>query len=138
MHEDVVLFHLPRQPEFVSGARNAATLDQIKDHIEASKFVKQLWHATKQLYGHEQIFDSDIKTKINEALEFIGKNYNHTYGLIIKDEHMAGVMDVAKDMVKRHFKNWERDGTDGAYKPKYWLPKMQDATGWNNLVGPGL
>ncbi|KAI4946437.1 hypothetical protein J4E91_007123 [Alternaria rosae] len=134
IHEDVVLFHLPREPQFVSGERNATTLDQITDDIEASKFVSKLFYITMDLYDSEQIFDSDIKEKINTTLKYIGERYNHVSGLFIKDEHMAGVMDVAREMVKTHFKTRSKAGGYKAYRSKEWLPKMDKAVGWKHPI----
>ena len=132
IHEDAVLFELPRQPEFVSGERRAAdTLDQVTDSVEAFKFVDKLWNVTEHLYDNEQIFDSDIREKINETLMFIGECYNHKYGLLIKDEHLAGVMDVAREMVKMHFKY--RGTAPVHYEDDLsilWSAAIGDAVGW--------
>jgi hypothetical protein len=139
IHKDVFLFHLPREPQFVSGERNGATtLDQITDDIEASKFCHKLFNDTMNLYDREQIFDSDIKEKIHATLKYIGERYNHPSGLSIKAEHMAGVMDVVREMVKAHFKAQAKAGEYKAYKSKDWLPKMNKAVGWKHAYRLGL
>lgn len=127
----MILFELPRRPEFVSGERSVPdTIDEITDKIEAAKFVKKLVSVTKQLYDYEQIFDSDIREKIKDVLDVIAEGFNHKGGLIIKDEHMAGVMDVAREMIKMHFENWESapvfwDDTSDA-----WVQRLGEAVGW--------
>ncbi|KAI4919293.1 hypothetical protein J4E85_009552 [Alternaria conjuncta] len=133
----VVLFHIP-QPEFVHGDRRAAdTLDQTTDHNEASDFVCRLFHTTKILRDYKQIFDSDIKEQINAALADIGERYNHKFGLLIKDEHMAGVIDIAREMVKMHFKVLETAVVGETYVAQEFLPKMDEAVGWNHARGFG-
>jgi len=131
VHPHRILFELPRRPEFVSGERSAPdTIDGITDEIEAAKLVSKLVYVTKQLYDYEQIFDSDIKEKIKEVLDVIAEGFNHKGGLIIKDEHMAGVMDVAREIVKMHFKNWESSTICWNDTTEAWVQKLGEAVGW--------
>jgi len=135
VHTHVILFELPRRPEFVSGERSVPdTIDGITDKIEAAKLVTKLVSVTKQLWDYEQIFDSDIKEKIKEVLDVIAEGFNHKNGLIIKDEHMAGVMDVAREIVKMHFKmHFENRGSAPVFwddTTDVWVQKLGEAVGW--------
>ena len=127
----MILFELPRRPEFVSGERSVPdTIDGITDEIEAAKLVSKLVSVTKQLYDYEQIFDSDIKEKIKEVLDVIAEGFNHKNGLIIKDKHMAGVMDVDREIVKMHFENRESPAVCWDDTSDVWVQKLGEAVGW--------
>ena len=131
VHTHVILFELPRRPEFVSGERSVPdTIDGITDEIEARKFVSKLVSVTKQLYDYEQIFDSDIREKIKEVLDVIAEGFDHKNGLIIKDEHMASVLDVAREIVKMHFKNRESAPVFWADTSDVWVQRLGAAVGW--------
>ncbi|KAI4706856.1 hypothetical protein J4E89_008552 [Alternaria sp. Ai002NY15] len=135
VHTHVILFELPRRPEFVSGERSVPdTIDGITDEIEARKFVSKLVSVTKQLYDYEQIFDSDIREKIKEVLDVIAEGFDHKNGLIIKDEHMAGVMDVAREIVMMHFKNWGSPMVCWGDTTEAWVLKFREAVGWKYPV----
>jgi hypothetical protein len=106
IHPDVVLSQLLREPEFVSEERKPTyTLDQITDSDDASHFFAKLWYAIKPLYRYHQIFDSDIVEKIKHALESVGARCIYALSLLIKDEHMPAVVDIAKEMIKMYFQN---------------------------------
>ncbi|CAN9349405.1 unnamed protein product [Alternaria sp. RS040] len=129
VHPDVVLFSFGREPEFMSGQRETAnTLDRITSDIEASEFVIQLWCATRQLYGYEHIFDSDIQEKIKDTLNVICEVFDHESPLLIKDEHMPGVVSIAREMIEMNFKCQNNPNEECVLG--HWLPKMDQAVGW--------
>ncbi|CAI9631377.1 unnamed protein product [Alternaria burnsii] len=113
----------------MSGQRETAnTLDRITSDIEASQFVIQLWCATRQLYGYEHIFDSDIQEKIKDTLNVICEVFDHESPLLIKDEHMPGVVSIAREMIEMNFKCQNNPNEECVLG--HWLPKMDQAVGW--------
>ncbi|RYN38110.1 hypothetical protein AA0114_g11443 [Alternaria tenuissima] len=123
------------------GQRETAnTLDRITSNVEASQFVIQLWCATRQLYGYEHIFDSDIQEKIKDTLSVICEVFDHESPLLIKDEHMPGVVSIAREMIEMNFKC--QNNPDEKCVLGHWLPKMDQAVGWARLWdghgGPNL
>jgi hypothetical protein len=110
------------------GQRETAnTLDRITSDVEASQFVIQLWCATRQLYGYEHIFDSDIQEKIKDTLSVICEVFDHKSPLLIKDEHMPGVVSIAREMIEMNFKCQNNPNEECVLG--HWLPKMDQAVG---------
>lgn len=111
------------------GQRETAnTLDRITSDVEASQFVIQLWCATRQLYGYEHIFDSDIQEKIKDTLSVICEVFDHESPLLIKDEHIPGVVSIAREMIEMNFKC--QNNPDEKCVLGHWLPKMDQVVGW--------
>jgi hypothetical protein len=101
------------------------------DSVYASKFVAQLWSATKPLNECHQIFDSDIVEKINETLKFtVGGSWRYASGLLIKDEHKPAVMDIAKEMIKTRVRTQDMADMNEATLT-YWMRKMDRAVRWD-------
>lgn len=98
---DVELFQKIRKPAFVDGLRNPIeTLDEHANFVEATKFIKQLWNSLKLLYDNDQIYESDIKDQVNQAIGFISEEYNHISTVVVKEEHWPAVVKVAKEMIE--------------------------------------